>query len=32
MSKHIFIGIDLGDKKSVTRIGVDREKGERFPL
>lgn len=30
MAKHIFIGIDLGDKNSVTRIAVDREKSERF--
>jgi hypothetical protein len=30
MTKHIFIGIDLGDKNSVTRIAVDREKSERF--
>lgn len=28
--KHIFVGIDLGDKNSVARIGVDREKTERF--
>jgi hypothetical protein len=28
--RHIFVGIDLGDKSSVARIGVDREKGERF--
>src|SRR5207237_9564608 len=30
MTKHIFIGIDLGDKTSVTRMAVDREKSERF--
>jgi transposase len=30
MAEHIFIGIDLGDKNSVTRMGVDREKSERF--
>jgi transposase len=30
MNKHIFVGIDLGDKNSVARIGVDLEKGERF--
>jgi len=30
MTRHIFIGIDLGDKNSVTRIAVDREKSERF--
>jgi len=30
MEKHIFVGIDLGDKNSVARIGVDREKSERF--
>jgi len=30
MTKHIFIGIDLGDKNSVTRMAVDREKSERF--
>jgi transposase len=28
--RHIFVGIDLGDKNSVARIGVDREKSERF--
>lgn len=28
--RHIFVGIDLGDKKSVARIAVDREKNERF--
>ena len=30
MDRHIFVGIDLGDKNSVTRIAVDREKSERF--
>ena len=30
MQKHIFAGIDLGDKNSVARIAVDREKSERF--
>jgi len=30
MLKHIFVGIDLGDKNSVGRIAVDREKTERF--
>jgi len=30
MMKHIFVGIDLGDKNSVARIGLDREKSERF--
>ena len=30
MEKHIFVGIDLGDKNSVARIAVDREKSERF--
>ena len=30
MEKYIFAGIDLGDKNSVTRIAVDREKGERL--
>jgi transposase len=30
MAKHIFVGIDLGDKNSVTRIAVDREKAERW--
>jgi len=30
MQKHIFAGIDLGDKNSVARIGVDREKDERL--
>src|SRR5438093_1990908 len=28
--RHIFVGIDLGDKNSVSRMGVDREKTERF--
>jgi len=27
---HIFVGIDMGDKNSVARIGVNREKTERF--
>ena len=30
MQKHIFVGIDLGDKTSVARIAVDREKSRRF--
>ena len=30
MVKHIFVGIDLGDKNSVARIGVDREQSERL--
>jgi transposase len=30
MTRHIFIGIDLGDKNSVARTAVDREKSERF--
>ena len=30
MVNHIFVGIDLGDKNSVARIAVDREKSERF--
>jgi transposase len=30
MKKHIFVGIDLGDKNSVARIAVDRENSERF--
>ena len=30
MVRHIFVGIDLGDKNSVARIAVDREKSERF--
>jgi transposase len=29
MQKHIFVGIDLGDKNSVARLAVDREKSER---
>src|SRR5262245_47311486 len=28
--RHIFVGIDLGDKNSVARIAVDRDKGTRF--
>jgi len=28
--RHIFVGIDLGDKNSVARIAVDREKSERL--
>ena len=28
--RYIFVGIDLGDKNSVARIAVDREKTERF--
>ena len=28
--RHIFVGIDLGDKNSVGRIAVDREKSERL--
>jgi transposase len=28
--RHIFVGIDLGDKNSVARIAVDLEKSERF--
>jgi transposase len=28
--RHIFVGIDLGDKNSVARIAVDREKSTRF--
>ena len=28
--RDIFVGIDLGDKNSVARIAVDREKSERF--
>jgi transposase len=28
--RHIFVGIDLGDKNSVARTAVDREKTERF--
>lgn len=30
MVKHIFVGIDLGDKNSVARIAVDLGKSERF--
>lgn len=30
MKKHIFVGIDQGDKNSVARIAVDRAKGERL--
>jgi transposase len=30
MVNHIFVGIDLGDKNSVARIGMNREKSERF--
>lgn len=30
MVGHIFVGIDLGDKNSVARIAVDREKSDRF--
>ena len=30
MMRHIFVGIDLGDKNSVARIAVEREKSERF--
>jgi transposase len=30
MVKHIFVGIDLGDKNSVARIAIDRERAERF--
>ena len=30
MVNHIFVGIDLGDKKSVARIAVNREKTERL--
>src|SRR2546421_6765854 len=30
MVRHIFVGIDLGDKNSVSRMGVEREKTERF--
>jgi len=29
MMTHIFVGIDLGDKNSVARIAVEREKSER---
>jgi transposase len=28
--QHIFVGIDLGDKNSVARIGVEREKSQRL--
>jgi transposase len=28
--RHIFVGIDLGDKNSVARIAQDQEKSERF--
>ena len=28
--RHIFVGIDMGDKNSVARMTVDREKTERF--
>jgi transposase len=27
MIRHIFVGIDLGDKKSVARIGIDNQEG-----
>ena len=30
MVRHIFVGIDLGDKNSVARIALDRDKSERF--
>ena len=30
MVNHIFVGIDLGDKNSVARIAVNREKSERM--
>jgi transposase len=30
MVRHIFVGIDLGDKNSVARIARDREKAERY--
>jgi transposase len=30
MVKHIFVGIDLGDKNSVVRMAVEREKSDRF--
>ena len=30
MENHIFVGIDLGDKNSVARIAMDREKSDRF--
>lgn len=29
MNRHIFVGIDLGDKNSVARLAVEREKSER---
>jgi transposase len=28
--RHIFVGIDMGDKNSVARLAVDRDKSERF--
>src|ERR1051325_7277419 len=30
MDRHIFVGIDLGDKNSVAKIAEDREKSERL--
>ena len=30
MVNHIFVGIDLGDKNSVARIAVNRDRGQRF--
>src|SRR5215831_15399188 len=30
MVRQIFVGIDLGDKNSVARIAVDRDKSERL--
>jgi hypothetical protein len=27
MMRHIFVGIDLGDKRSVARIGIDNQEG-----
>ena len=30
MTRHIFAGIDLGDKKSVTRVATDKDSAERF--
>jgi transposase len=30
MVRHIFVGIDLGDKNSVARMALDREKTERY--
>jgi len=30
MNRHIFAGIDLGDKNSVARIATDRDKSERL--